>query len=1197
MKRSGHKLMFGMELLEPRQLLATLFVDPVLGNDLQTTGAIDQPFKTISRAAVFAQPGDTVSLREGVYREQVNLQRSGMPNSPITFEAYGGEQALVTTTDQITGWTQHSGNVYKTFFDSGVMGRNGMTLFVDGQLMVEAHWSDKGAKVDTLVRDNFATMSSGDLNGFTDSALVGFPDDHWNGAFVWAQTTDFTMEARRISDFNGATGRVTLSTPFQRDPRSGDTYLIYDHIAALDAPGEWYFDESANTLYLWVPAGGDPDDYLVEAKVRAEAFDLNGNDYLHFEGIDFRGGDLDMSGSNGVLLQGSHIVAADRGFGPEGSGGAGSLTVDGSNNVIRDNEIERAWSTVARLDGDHNQFLNNYVHHVGYNNSNAAVVSLGANAEESLVSHNTIQDVGRAAIGGVGGLRSVIQNNDVSRIAQMTEDVGAIYLLNNSLGNSVIRYNVFHDITAHLSNGVYLDNNASDVAVHNNISYNVSAFGGKINLPNSYVLWFNNTHYSSGRIDAWGPSTSRDSSTGSKFFNNIISQLDNDLISSEDPAEASNNVFSSSDSLFVNAAAGDFRLTASSIAVDAGREIAGVTDGFAGAAPDAGALELGQEMWDFGHDFTSPPYPDYEWAPLPYMNRVENPSFDANLISWQTTNGSPSRYNGNAWNYRADALAIAGVGALEVDPGEQIEQVVTGLLPNTTYTISAFARMVNDLQIEDYDGSSGSFTNGNHRGENYLGSVNAGEWVRFDEVDFGSGTPLYDRVEIGTQQNSSLSVQLRLDSPAGQLIGTLNVPSRGEPWFMTREDITAVTGIHDLYVVFQGSGGSIGKFDRIRLLNTNILERVTLGVKDFDQNSSTVTSAIGGAYWASAPESLNFTTGPTASTATIFVSKQGGKFSGYVDQVAFTGDAFQAATPTRLELFVDPSTGSTVLQNNTNKDVSFDGYRITDSAESLVVNEWFSLEDQVFDNGDWYEAGPSATHLAELKFAGIATLIPGSSVYLGELVDPAVASNLAFEYYRSDIDTLRTGHVRFEGLDLPALMADYNGDSQVNAADYTVYRDSLGMSVAPFTGADGNGNGAVDRADYLLWRRNFGNTIASSLLRQSLDSYDDPVDIASVNASETDAALSELSQLLFPASSSDVGTDRRTLLSRPSNIVLTPDLDPLLLLLSKDHAQQSSDSSTQVAGIGEQEHQLFEGKQTVFSVQQLIEPIESINDD
>lgn len=56
---------------------------------------------------------------------------------------------------------------------------------------------------------------------------------------------------------------------------------------------------------------------------------------------------------------------------------------------------------------------------------------------------------------------------------------------------------------------------------------------------------------------------------------------------------------------------------------------------------------------------------------------------------------------------------------------------------------------------------------------------------------------------------------------------------------------------------------------------------------------------------------------------------------------------------------------------------------------------------------------------------------------------------------------------------------DYNGDGSVDAADYTVWRDSLGQ-VGTFFPADGNRNGRVDEADYLVWRDHFGRQAATS---------------------------------------------------------------------------------------------------------------------
>jgi beta-glucanase (GH16 family) len=53
------------------------------------------------------------------------------------------------------------------------------------------------------------------------------------------------------------------------------------------------------------------------------------------------------------------------------------------------------------------------------------------------------------------------------------------------------------------------------------------------------------------------------------------------------------------------------------------------------------------------------------------------------------------------------------------------------------------------------------------------------------------------------------------------------------------------------------------------------------------------------------------------------------------------------------------------------------------------------------------------------------------------------------------------------------LSGDYNGDQQVDAADYVVWRKSVGQSGIDLP-ADGSGNGTVDDADYLMWVKNFG---------------------------------------------------------------------------------------------------------------------------
>jgi mannan endo-1,4-beta-mannosidase len=58
-----------------------------------------------------------------------------------------------------------------------------------------------------------------------------------------------------------------------------------------------------------------------------------------------------------------------------------------------------------------------------------------------------------------------------------------------------------------------------------------------------------------------------------------------------------------------------------------------------------------------------------------------------------------------------------------------------------------------------------------------------------------------------------------------------------------------------------------------------------------------------------------------------------------------------------------------------------------------------------------------------------------------------------------------------------ALPGDYNDDGSVDAADYNVWRDSLGQGGAGLA-ADGDGDGVIGDGDYAVWRLFFGETAA-----------------------------------------------------------------------------------------------------------------------
>ena len=60
----------------------------------------------------------------------------------------------------------------------------------------------------------------------------------------------------------------------------------------------------------------------------------------------------------------------------------------------------------------------------------------------------------------------------------------------------------------------------------------------------------------------------------------------------------------------------------------------------------------------------------------------------------------------------------------------------------------------------------------------------------------------------------------------------------------------------------------------------------------------------------------------------------------------------------------------------------------------------------------------------------------------------------------------------------PTLGGDFNADGIVDAADFTVWQDHLGLDASAL-GGNGSGAATVVQADYLLWKTNFGLSAAA----------------------------------------------------------------------------------------------------------------------
>jgi alpha-N-arabinofuranosidase len=99
--------------LSPRHAGAREFHVSPSGSDANPGGPAAM-LKTIGEAARRAQPGDTVTVHAGVYREWVDPLRGGVSEvKRITYQAAPGEKVVITGSEIVTNWVHVTNDTWK----------------------------------------------------------------------------------------------------------------------------------------------------------------------------------------------------------------------------------------------------------------------------------------------------------------------------------------------------------------------------------------------------------------------------------------------------------------------------------------------------------------------------------------------------------------------------------------------------------------------------------------------------------------------------------------------------------------------------------------------------------------------------------------------------------------------------------------------------------------------------------------------------------------------------------------------------------------------------------------------------------------------------------------------------------------------------------------------------------------------------
>lgn len=554
------------------------------------SGSYSDPYRNIQSCANVAVAGDTCYIRAGTYRETVTPAYSGSSGSPIKFEAYNGETVTIDGSDTITGWTLYSGSVYRASIGWDLGAEN--QVFVSGSMGQLARWPNVANASDPFDTGNFSAAQSGSGDGHVvDSYLPSNPPNFWQGAVIWASFGHkWSSFGTRITSSTGS--NLYYTTPSSASgwssyPGAGsylgsnvERYFLSDKLELLDAANEWWVDHTNHYLYIQVAGGGNPGS-AVTAKRRQLAFDLSSKSYIEVRGVHIFASTVSMEGADHSMLdqvEAKYLthhsmdeISYELAWGPLWL--RNGISISGNSNSVLNSVIHYSVGSCITINsGDGHVIDNNDVSYCNYANSYCVGIEAGGDGPNVWVTRNSVAYTGGPS-GSFNSAGALIAFNEFSYSELLGDDRGSV-----NAGRVQVAYNWLHDIGRGLAYGItpalYTDSAGDDVTYHHNVIWNVQGIDPAVRINNTGsgngnngMFVYNNTAVTpSSAIVAGAPSGVRWTEV-----NNYVNQ-------------ASSNYLDSSN--------GDFRLTSSASAINAGTVIGGITDGYV-TSPDLGAYEYG----------------------------------------------------------------------------------------------------------------------------------------------------------------------------------------------------------------------------------------------------------------------------------------------------------------------------------------------------------------------------------------------------------------------------------------------------------------------------------------------------------------------------------------------------------------------------------------------------------------------------
>ncbi len=272
----------------------TLWVDAGSQAEAQE-GSPEKPFHTISGALAIAAPGDTVVVREGVYRESLRIP-SGEPDAPLTLRAQEGERVVVTAGRPVEGWQDAGKGLWTATVDfrpdALYRSRRPLPLAREPD---EGWWRCASASGTQLIDPE-------NLASFDGSGPLG-------AARIWVGQGNY-FATLPIDRFDAERSCLVLS-PGGRPPTlsDGDLYYLENCTRWIDRPGEWAVEPEGSRYRVWLspPERDKLDDIEARPSEGGSLINVRNAQSVRIEGVE-----LCASPRMGIEVQGGRDIVVRR---------------------------------------------------------------------------------------------------------------------------------------------------------------------------------------------------------------------------------------------------------------------------------------------------------------------------------------------------------------------------------------------------------------------------------------------------------------------------------------------------------------------------------------------------------------------------------------------------------------------------------------------------------------------------------------------------------------------------------------------------------------------------------------------------------------------------------------------------------------------------------------------------------------------